>query len=88
MLQKDRLGSVVRIVGDDGSVQRKSYDAFGKPRRADMSDYTLWQSRLDFNEASGIPAITKLGFTGHEHLDELQLVHMNGRVYDINLASI
>ena len=84
VLQKDRLGSVVRITGDDGSVQRKSYDAFGKPRRADMSDYPLWHSRLDFNEASGIPAITKRGFTGHEHLDELQLVHMNGRVYDFN----
>ena len=84
MLKKDRLGSVVRITGDDGNVQRKSYNAFGKPHRADMIDYPLWQSRLDFNEASGIPAITKRGFTGHEHLDELQLVHMNGRVYDFN----
>jgi len=84
VLQKDRLGSVVRIVGDDGSLQRKSYDAFGKPRDADLTDYPLWHSRLDFAEAPGIPAITKRGFTGHEHLDDLQLVHMNGRVYDFN----
>jgi len=37
---------------------------------------------LYFTEAPGIPAITRRGFTGHEHLDDWQLVHMNGRVYD------
>ncbi len=26
--------------------------------------------------------LTKRGFTGHEHIDELELIHMNGRVYD------
>ncbi len=26
--------------------------------------------------------ITDMGFTGHEMLDELGLVHMNGRIYD------
>ena len=31
----------------------------------------------DFN-----PLVTKRGFTGHEHIDELDLIHMNGRVYD------
>ena len=25
---------------------------------------------------------TKRGFTGHEHLEELDLIHMNGRIYD------
>lgn len=25
---------------------------------------------------------TKLGYTGHEHLDNVGLIHMNGRVYD------
>jgi hypothetical protein len=24
------------------------------------------------------------GFTGHEHLDEFALIHMNGRAYDYN----
>ncbi len=28
------------------------------------------------------PASTDRGFTGHEHLDELGFVHMNGRIYD------
>jgi RHS repeat-associated protein len=26
------------------------------------------------------------GFTGHEHLDDLGLIHMNGRLYDPKLA--
>ncbi|MCD8476230.1 MAG: hypothetical protein LRY40_07745 [Shewanella fodinae] len=26
------------------------------------------------------------GFTDHEHLDEQQLIHMNGRIYDYNLG--
>jgi hypothetical protein len=29
-----------------------------------------------------IPALTNRGFTGHEHIDEMDLIHMNGRVYD------
>ncbi|VVM18114.1 hypothetical protein BSPWISOXPB_1307 [uncultured Gammaproteobacteria bacterium] len=29
-----------------------------------------------------IPALTNRGFTGHEHIDEMGLIHMNGRVYD------
>ncbi|PHS31707.1 MAG: hypothetical protein COA95_06085 [Methylophaga sp.] len=38
---------------------------------------------------SGTPApsnATDRGFTGHEHIDEVGLVHMNGRVYDPNLG--
>jgi hypothetical protein len=29
-----------------------------------------------------IPALTNRGFTGYEHIDEMGLIHMNGRVYD------
>ncbi|MDQ7049187.1 MAG: RHS repeat-associated core domain-containing protein [Enterobacterales bacterium] len=29
---------------------------------------------------------TNRGFTDHEHLDDAQLIHMNGRVYDYNLG--
>ncbi|VVH52016.1 hypothetical protein BPUTSESOX_619, partial [uncultured Gammaproteobacteria bacterium] len=29
-----------------------------------------------------IPALTNRGFTGHEHIDEMGFIHMNGRVYD------
>ncbi|MCG8465447.1 MAG: RHS repeat-associated core domain-containing protein, partial [Xanthomonadales bacterium] len=30
--------------------------------------------------------LTTRGFTGHEHLNETDLIHMNGRVYDYNLG--
>ncbi len=29
---------------------------------------------------------TRRGFTDHEHLDEVELIHMNGRVYDYNVG--
>ncbi|MCP4304185.1 MAG: RHS repeat-associated core domain-containing protein, partial [bacterium] len=32
------------------------------------------------------PIVTPRGFTGHEHLDAVGLVHMNGRVYDPELG--
>ena len=32
---------------------------------------------------AGVPlGETRRGFTGHEHLDNVGLIHMNGRVYD------
>ncbi|MEJ1403815.1 MAG: RHS repeat-associated core domain-containing protein, partial [Candidatus Sedimenticola sp. (ex Thyasira tokunagai)] len=30
--------------------------------------------------------LTNRGFTGHEHVDEMDLIHMNGRVYDPTLG--
>lgn len=29
---------------------------------------------------------SRRGFTDHEHLDEVEIIHMNGRVYDCNLG--
>ncbi|CAN0602599.1 unnamed protein product, partial [Ectocarpus sp. 12 AP-2014] len=47
-----------------------SYDAHGKRRLSD------WQAGVP-----ATPAETPRGFTGHEHLDGVGLIHMNGRVY-------
>ncbi|VVM22810.1 hypothetical protein BSPWISOXPB_5231 [uncultured Gammaproteobacteria bacterium] len=51
-----------------------AYTAFGERRKGDwrVSDPLL----------PIIPALTNRGFTGHEHIDEMGLIHMNGRVYD------
>lgn len=32
------------------------------------------------------PTYTQHGFTGHEHLDMFNLIHMNGRIYDAEIA--
>ena len=84
---KDNMGSVVTLLneygfqaGENGFVeQQASFDAWGKRRSA--SD---WNAVLDQNTSSfqRLLDITPRGYTGHEMLDTLGLIHMNGRVYD------
>ena len=70
---KDHLGSIAIITNEVGAVvERLSYDAWGKRRFADGSD----------DPAGSITSQTTRGFTGHEQLADVGLVHMNGRVYD------
>jgi RHS repeat-associated protein len=84
-LHKDHLGSVDAITDESGGVvQRLSYDAFGKRRSA--SGVAAWAGTLASTDWSNIAAITHRGFTFHEELDNLDLVHMNGRVYDPNIG--
>ena len=74
---KDHLASTL-VEMDQAQVvlQRMSYDAWGRRRNADGSDDTgpLWGSLKNTQDHSG--------YTGHEHLDQLGLVHMNARMYD------
>jgi RHS repeat-associated protein len=75
----DRLGSVDGIADSAGNlIETRGFDAFGKPRTGTWGDAT--PPRLTST------ATTRHGFTGHEHLDSLQLIHMNGRVYDYNIG--
>jgi RHS repeat-associated protein len=70
---KDHLGSIAIITNEVGAVvERLSYDAWGKRRFANGQD----------DPAGSINSQTTRGFTGHEQLADVGLVHMNGRVYD------
>ncbi|MCW5620467.1 MAG: RHS repeat protein, partial [Burkholderiales bacterium] len=70
----DHLGSIRVITRETRAVlERLSYDPWGKRRFADGNDDPG-------NTISS--AVTDRGFTQHEHLDEVGLIHMNGRVYD------
>lgn len=81
-LHKDHLGSVDTITNESGGiVQRLSYDAFGKRRNA-----ATWSGVPTSTDWSNIAALGHRGFTFHEHLDNVELVHMNGRVYDPDLG--
>src|SRR5688572_23878815 len=81
-LLKDHLGSVDRITDASGTVLVKvSDDSFGK--RRDGADWVGPPSSGDWTQ---IAAATRRGFTGHEHLDNLALIHMSGRVYDPGLG--
>lgn len=78
-LLKDRLGSVDAVTDNAGAVtETRGYDAFGKPRSGTWSD--LSPPKL------GSVATTPKGFTQHEHLNQLELIHMNGRVFDYGLG--
>lgn len=82
---KDQLGSLIATTDQAGAVTaRYAYDPFGKRRFTD--------SRYDANgvlvvdwRTDGGPG-TDRGFTGHEHLDDLGIIHMNGRLYDPTLG--
>ena len=85
----DRLGSldavttaagVERLDGSGFAVDAHGYDAFGAPRRRDWVDSVVLHPFTDQEVTS------ERGFTGHEHLDAVTLIHMNGRVYDYRLG--
>ncbi|TQV89108.1 RHS repeat domain-containing protein, partial [Aliikangiella coralliicola] len=68
----------------------KSYDPFGKPRKGNLESVepptlrdVAYQSGF-ISEPDDLKLETRRGFTDHEHLDDAQLIHMNGRVYDYN----
>ena len=77
-LHTDQLGSVIAITNETGALREQmAYDSWGKRRT------------LNGAPVNGTPTPDNLdgvtdnkGFTGHEMLDQLDLVHMNGRIYD------
>lgn len=82
-MHHDQLGSVVGITNAAGTVvERMAYDAWGKRRfpggQADPSSTIHADPTVRYN--------TDRGYTNHEMLDELTLIHMNGRVYDPAIA--
>jgi RHS repeat-associated protein len=58
-------------------IERLAYDPFGKRRFTNGA----------YDQVGTIDATsTSRGFTGHEHLDELDFIHMNARVYDPDIG--
>ncbi|WP_251358094.1 RHS repeat domain-containing protein [Kangiella sp. TOML190] len=83
---RDRLGSVVTVTDYNGNIkEHRSFDPFGKPRKGDFTN----SSQSTFSSITGLTQAnrtTERGFTNHEHLDDHELIHMNGRAYDYNLG--
>jgi RHS repeat-associated protein len=76
-LTLDHLGSTDRITDAAGNVVvAESFGAFGARRKSN------WSGIPTAGELAQMAAVTRDGFTGHEHLDNVELIHMNGRVYD------
>ncbi|MGJ7030926.1 FG-GAP-like repeat-containing protein [Niabella hirudinis] len=70
----DQLGSIVAVSDENGTlVAEQNFDAWGRKRNP--VDWT-------YNSVPSVPAWLYRGFTGHEHIVELRLINMNGRMYD------
>ncbi len=84
-LHRDHLGSVRAVTDADGTVvARAAYDPFGGRR---LPDGTREAGEAERAAAAGDAALDPArGFTGHEQLDRLGLVHMGGRVHDPRLG--
>ena len=66
---KDHQGSLAAVVHDN-SVERLSYDPWGRRRNTTNFGYSNVSHTLD------------RGYTLHEHYDGFDLINMNGRLYD------
>jgi RHS repeat-associated protein len=84
---KDQQGSLIATTDHAGAITgRYAYDPFGKRRYTNASYDAFGNLVVDWttNTNQG----TDRGYTGHEHLDDLGLVHMNGRIYDPTIGRI
>jgi RHS repeat-associated protein len=84
-MHRDHLGSIDTITDETGTVvARMSFDAHGTRRVA--SGTGAWNTLLGYSSSvallDGLRDKTTRGFTDHEMLDNVGLIHMNGRVYD------
>ncbi len=72
-IAKDHLGSILGLYNTSETlVEEYSYDAWGR-RRDPVTLAPLTQTPK---------FLLTRGYTGHEHLDEFELINMNGRLYD------
>ena len=72
----DHLGSITALTDEatGAVVARYSYDAWGLRRNP-----TTWQP-------GPVTSFERRGYTGHEHLDDVGIIHMNGRLYSPSLG--
>lgn len=79
-LHRDHQGSVVEITDAAGALEQSlAFDPWGLRREP-----TTW---LPYSNPFQGTHVTERGYTGHEHLDNVELIHMGGRVQDPVLGS-
>ncbi|OCQ23661.1 hypothetical protein A7985_06885 [Pseudoalteromonas luteoviolacea] len=82
---KDHIGSTDVITNEAGQlIERLSYDAFGR-RRDGFTWGNIQQLHVD-PAVQNAAEITEKGYTGHEHVDHAEAIHMGGRIYDPTLG--
>lgn len=72
-LHRDYLGSIIAVTNQAGNiVEKRLFDAWGKI------------TRVQNGSGANLAKLTVIdrGYTGHEHLQGVGLIHMNARLYD------
>ncbi len=76
-LHKDHLGSPLSITNNVGKIiQQNVYDPWGKVHQLYLDDIAIGGNLLP----------TTRGYTGHEDVAGLDIIHMNGRIYDAHIG--
>jgi RHS repeat-associated protein len=75
-LHRDYQGSILAITNETGTIlEKRQFDAWGAIVKVQDGAGNLLNSLT----------ILDRGYTGHEHLQSVGLIHMNGRLYDPKL---
>jgi len=75
-LHRDYQGSIVAISNETGDIlEKRMFDAWGEVLKVQDGQGNVCNGFL----------LLDRGYTGHEHLQSVGLIHMNGRLYDPKL---
>ncbi|WP_411811346.1 RHS repeat-associated core domain-containing protein [Chryseobacterium scophthalmum] len=83
-LHKDYLGSILAISNENGDAEeRRHYDAWGIFTHLQIKENGILVGKEveEFIQKYSFLTIDR-GYTSHEHLYAVELIHMNGRLYD------
>ncbi len=86
-LGHDHIGSIDIITDEAGTLlENLSFDLWGN--RRDATGWSVVQQPFTQLSLDTVLNITRRGFTGHEHVDHADVIHMNGRIYDPTLGRL
>lgn len=79
-LHKDYIGSILAISDEAGNrLEQRHFDAWGNFTHLKIGNDPTITNKVLINERM---LVLDRGYTGHEHFDEVGIIHMNGRLYD------
>ena len=79
-LHKDYLGSILAISDEEGNkLEQRHYDAWGNLTHLQIGNGEVI---TDPEQIAKAKLLLDRGYTSHEHLWEVGIIHMNGRLYD------
>ena len=85
-LHKDYLGSILAISDQEGELlEQRSFNAWGALRVFSKNNITYEGEALEEFIIQHSAFSIDRGYTGHEHLWKVDIIHMNGRLYDASL---